>query len=79
MKIKLSKHFDQLPLQYFISQVSAYTNKFVFLTLIFLRVQVYPLKSGGSRFAYKLVMQQILHITQTRENTFLPLRWQPKF
>lgn len=55
MKIKLSKHFDQLPLQYFISQVSAYTNKFVLLTLIFLRVQVYPLKSGGSRFAYKLV------------------------
>lgn len=55
MKINLSKHFDQLPLQYFISQVSAYTNKFVLLTLIFLRVQVYPLKSDGSRFAYKLV------------------------
>lgn len=51
----LSKHFDELPLQYFISQVSAYTNKFVLLILIFLGVQVYPLKNIGNRCACKLV------------------------
>lgn len=69
-KTYLSKHFDQLPLQYSISQVFAYTSRFVLLTLIFLGVQIYPLKSGGSRFAYKLVGWSRYSTQHRPEKTF---------
>lgn len=46
-KFSLSKPFDELPLQYFISQVSAYTDKCVLLILTFLGVRVYILKRSG--------------------------------